>query len=123
MTKDNEKEKRLSTILTDLGFDFVQPCDLEGLENEDEILEWLQERINEQEIIYYHVAIDYLKENDPSLMESLELANEYGYEAKNLNSEILATILYQSNLSQNAGTVASKLWAVIEQFQEEESDD
>ena len=45
-----------------------------------------------EEIIYYSTAIRYLKENDPSLCESLEIATEYGYEAKNLNSELLASL-------------------------------
>ena len=45
-----------------------------------------------EEVIYYSTAIRYLKENDPSLCESLEIATEYGYEAKNLNSELLATL-------------------------------
>ena len=45
-----------------------------------------------EEVIYYSTAIRYLKENDPSLTESLEIATEYGYEAKNLNSELLASL-------------------------------
>ena len=45
-----------------------------------------------EEIIYYSSAIRYLKDNDPSLCESLEIATDYGYEAKNLNSEVLATL-------------------------------
>ena len=45
------------------------------------------------EIIYHSNAIEYLAKNDPSLIESLELAGELGYEAKNLNSETLASIL------------------------------
>ena len=45
-----------------------------------------------EEVIYYSSAIRYLKDNDPSLCESLEIATEYGYEAKNLNSELLATL-------------------------------
>ena len=45
-----------------------------------------------EEIIYYSTAIRYLKDNDPSLTESLQIATEYGYEAKNLNSEVLATL-------------------------------
>tara|TARA_R110000803_G_scaffold175884_1_gene238426 strand:- start:1141 stop:1569 length:429 start_codon:yes stop_codon:yes gene_type:complete len=45
-----------------------------------------------EEVIYYSTAIRYLKENDPSLTESLEIATEYGYEAKSLNSELLATL-------------------------------
>lgn len=45
------------------------------------------------DIIYYANAIEYLKENDPSLRESLEIADELGYEVKNLNSELLASLL------------------------------
>ena len=45
------------------------------------------------EIIYYSNAIKYLQENDASFQESLEIAEEYGYELKNLNSEVLASLL------------------------------
>lgn len=62
--------------------------------NEDEVDEY----INEQEIIYYSVAMNYLIENDCSLSYSLELAHDMGYSAKNLNSELLATIHHQDQL-------------------------
>jgi len=45
------------------------------------------------EIIYYDDAINYLKENDPSLLDSLELASDYGFAIKDLNSEVLASLL------------------------------
>lgn len=45
------------------------------------------------EIIYYSNAIQYLSENDKSLMDSLGIAQELGYEVKNLNSEVLASLL------------------------------
>ena len=46
-------------------------------------------------IIYYHKAMKYLQENDPSLTESLNIANELGYfiNSSNLNSELLASLL------------------------------
>lgn len=50
------------------------------------------------EVIYYSNAIKYLQENDPSLNESLEIAAEYGYDLKNLNSEILASLLKSQNV-------------------------
>ena len=49
------------------------------------------------EIIYYSNAIEYLKRNDNSLMESIEIALEYGYELKNINSELLASLLASQN--------------------------
>ena len=53
-----------------------------------------------REIIYYSKAMKYLQEHDPSLCEALEIADEMGYEVKNLNSELLATLLYQQNFRQ-----------------------
>lgn len=44
------------------------------------------------EIIYYDKAMAYLRKNDISLSESLEIANEMGYEVNQLSSEILASI-------------------------------
>ena len=55
----------------------------------------IDEAINEIEIIYYSKAMDFLRENDTSLTDSMELAHEYGYETKYLDSELLATILKQ----------------------------
>lgn len=67
------------------------------------------------EIIYYSNAIEYLKNNDPSLNESLEIASEYGYEVGKLNSEILASLL----ASQNARNDFADLRDDIENFFEE----
>ena len=61
----------------------------------------LDDRICEQEIIYYDRAIKYLSENDPSLQTSLSLANDLWYRADQLNSELLATLLYQDELRNN----------------------
>ena len=45
------------------------------------------------EIIYYSAALDYLRENDPSLRQSLELCQDLGYKPADLSSEILASVL------------------------------
>lgn len=63
----------------------------------DDFMELVEERVNEIEVIYYYNAMEYLKENDPSLQYSLGIANDMGYEAKNINSELLATLLTQEN--------------------------
>jgi len=52
------------------------------------------------EIIYYHTAMDFLTKNDPSLTESLSIASEMGYDVKNLNSEVLASVL-ASDMAKN----------------------
>jgi len=53
--------------------------------------------ITNTEIIYYASAIEYLAENDNSLIESLWLADNMWYELKSLNSETLASILASDN--------------------------
>lgn len=53
------------------------------------------------DIIYYSNAIAYLKENDPSLKDSLEIAAEYCFEVQNLSSEILASLLYSQIETEN----------------------
>ena len=65
-------------------------------ENIDEIRDDIVECLN-VEIIYYSNAIEYLKENDTSLHESLRIAEDYGYELKNLSSEVLASLLASEN--------------------------
>ena len=69
----------------------------EGIEI-NEFMEQALEGIYSQEIIYYYKAMEYLKENDNSLNLSLEIADELGFETSSLNSELLATLLYQDNL-------------------------
>jgi len=49
------------------------------------------------EIIYYSDAMEYLTRNDNSLRESIEIALDYGYELKNINSELLASLLASQN--------------------------
>jgi hypothetical protein len=67
-------------------------------ETSEYLREYLEDRIREQEIVYYASAMDYLKDNDNSLRTSLEIASSYGYELKNLSSEILASLLLQEDL-------------------------
>lgn len=47
----------------------------------------------EVDITYYASAMKYLQENDPSLYESLGIADKLGYGIKYLNSELLASLL------------------------------
>ena len=69
----------------------------EEYEDIDELMEKLEELAREDEVIYYTNAMQYLLDNDPSLQYSLEIAEEYGYSTKDLNSELLATLLKQRN--------------------------
>ena len=75
----------------------INYVDIDKIDNADAFSS-IYDMVNENggfdcEVIYYSNAIKYLQENDASLMKSLEIAEEYGYELKNLNSEILASLL------------------------------
>ena len=86
----------------DLNDNIINYIDIDKIDNDDAFTS-IYEMIDENggfncEIIYYINAIEYLRENDPSLLESLEIASELGYEVKNLNSEILASLLKSQNV-------------------------
>ena len=74
------------------------------------------------EIIYHSNAIEYLSENDPSLRESLELAEELGYDLKNLNSEILASLLKGQNLRADFEKLRDEVEEFFDELEDEEDE-
>jgi hypothetical protein len=75
----------------------------------DEFEEYVEDRINEVEIIYFSKAIDFLKENDPSLQYSLEIASDYWFTVDKLNSETLATLLLQNFIRKDFNEILEEL--------------
>lgn len=73
----------------------------------------------DSEIIYYSNAIEYLKENDPSLRDSLEIASEFGYEISNLNSEILASLLSSQNIREDFYKLEDEITEFFDEVREE----
>ena len=63
----------------------------------DEFIENVTNGIYQDEITYYHLAMEYLKREDTSLSLSIELYMEQGGTLEGVNSEVLATVLYQYN--------------------------
>lgn len=88
--------------------------------NANDFLNELDERIDEQEIIYYARALEYLGDNDASLRKSLELADELGFTPKQLNSELLATILYQQNLRDELNDIRSDIESAFDENQDDD---
>ena len=91
---------KLHKITEDNSFDI----DLASLYyNEDTFTDFcdkVNDAIMHEEIIYYYEAIKYLMREDASLGQSLDIASEYGYTTEQLNSELLATLLYQQKLTE-----------------------
>ena len=75
------------------------------------------------EIIYYSNAIKYLQENDASLQESLEIAEEYGYELENLNSEVLASLLASRNAREDFADLREEIEDFFAELEEEEEEE
>ena len=91
MDKKEELAASLSSQLKDIDFQYL---DWNEINNFDELEEEIDNNgFFQQEVIYYGTAMDYLREQDPSLREALELAGDMGFDAGRLNSEILASIL------------------------------
>lgn len=84
----------------------------------DEFCENVERQINETEVIYYSVAMEYLSKNDPSLNESMSIANEFGFETENLNSETLATLLNQQNLRQEFYDLQDEIEEYFDEYDE-----
>ena len=63
-----------------------------------DFLEYFEQRIYECNIIGYMQAMDFLTQHDKSLNDSIEIASDLGYNIKQINSELLATLLLQENL-------------------------
>ena len=86
----------------EINDNLINYVDIDEIDNDDAFSS-IYEMIDENggfdcEVIYYSNAIKYLQENDPSLNESLEIAAQYGYELKDVNSEILASLLKSQNV-------------------------
>ena len=90
----------------------------------DSICEMMEEKNGfDVEIIYYSNAIAFLAENDPSLNESMEIAYEYGYEVKKLNSEILASLLASKLARDEFYELETEINEFFEELKEEEDEE
>ena len=72
------------------------------------------------DIVYYSNAIEYLKENDNSLTESLGIAEEMGYTIGKLNSETLASLLASKNALEEFNDLQAEIEEFFNEIQEDE---
>ncbi len=80
-------------------WEYINAHEFNQCENTEDLREGLEENgYFRQEIVYYSNAIKYLAENDPSLTRGIEIALELGYEARDLNSELLASLVHSDDL-------------------------
>ena len=107
-----EKEKQYD--FNDLVANYIDDEELKTIESADDLETYLQDinesnQITDTGVIYYHNAMEYLKENDPSLNDSIEIALEMGYELKQINSELLASLLKSQNNANDYQTFVAEV--------------
>lgn len=112
-------EKEIKTILSGTWLaDEIEPSEIAEMiingDNIDTITEYIQERINEIEIVYYNNAMEILSREDNSLRTSLGLAHDMCFELQNLNSEILATLLVRDSCNGELGGVISEIQELMD---------
>ena len=100
---------KLDTLFKDTSFESYNYSDID---NADELIEALREEIQQEEVIYYTKAMDYLHTHDNSLQYSLGLAHDLGYTADKINSELLATLLQQENLNEELNDLINEIEAI-----------
>ena len=101
MKTQNEIKTFLETIEIDnlYLFDCINIDDIDQSDPFNSLFEMIEENGGfNVDIIYYSNAIQYLKDHDASLNESIEIAIEYGYTIDKLNSELLASLLASKNV-------------------------
>lgn len=98
----------------------ISDIDIENFDFSDFCDELRENNFFDIDIVYYYSAIEYLKENDPSLHESLEIAEEYGYRPASLSSEILASLLASRNFENEFYEYESEICDLIDEILEDE---
>lgn len=105
--------------LSSISFDM----DESEISSVDDVVNYLEDRINEIEVIYYANAMKILSEHDASLRDSLGYADEMGYSCGDLNSELLATILSQEKAREDLYEIRDDIEEVIDEWLEESEED
>lgn len=98
MKLSNVQKVFCDEVYSNTNVDLAYILETQEIENIEALYEYVYENnLTYEEVIYYADAMDYLKEHDQSLTESIEIAFEMGYELESINSEILASLLKSKN--------------------------
>ena len=114
------KEEFFEELSKQLDFSIDEYVEVEDIEDYDDLYEQLEDQgAFQQEVIYYYNAIEYLKENDASLQESMEIADEYGYAPRDINSELLASLLKSQKCREEFSELRGEIESFLEDYKEE----
>ena len=102
---------------------YINDEDINEIEDEDDLRRYFEDlnenrEVTDEDITYHSNAIEYLKENDASLNDSLEIAQEYGYTIDNINSELLASLLKTRENEENYNKLIENICSFYEEIKE-----
>jgi hypothetical protein len=106
----------MSYLLSNLDFDNINSFDdvIDAIDNEN---------LFNVEIVYYTSAMDYLRENDPSLQECMRIASDFGYETGRLNSELLASLLASETVREDFYEYRNSIEDFFNELEEDEEEE
>ena len=111
----------INQLDTKIDIDIKYFCSTMDIDNSEDIFEAIENNGGFNiEIIYYSNAIEYLKENDSSLHESIGIAVEYGYNLENINSEVLASLLASQKIREEFEELREEIEEFFENLDDEE---
>lgn len=105
--------------LSQISFDM----DESDIRSADDVISYIDDKIYEIEVIYYDNAMKILSKYDPSLQESMGYAYEMGLSCKDINSELLATLLCQEWAKQDLDDIRDDIEEVVEEWLEDDDED
>ena len=105
--------------LNQISFDM----DESEISSADDVINYIEDKIYEIEVIYYDNAMKILSKYDPSLQESMGYADEMGLSCKDINSELLATLLCQEWAKQDLYDITDDIEEVVDEWLESDEDD
>jgi len=112
LKEEIKSRKNLSDILYEVDMNYEDIFEAESINGiNEEVIYKIYEKEN---FVYYSDAMRYLASNDSSLLESLSLANEYGISVKNLNSCVLANLLYNKHMLEDYDDLKGDIEELIE---------
>lgn len=105
--------------LSSISFDM----DESDINSADDVINYIEDAINEIEVIYYANAFKILEKEDPSLQISMGYADDLGYRCKDINIELLATILCQEFARQDLDNIRDDIEEIVDEWLESDEDD
>ena len=119
------REEKIEDFLSELDTE----VDVSNMVNADEVNSYqdVYETIDQGggfdvDVIYYSYAIHYLAEHDPSLCESIGIAEGLGYETGSINSKLLARLLKSQNVRDEFWELESEIDEFFEELEDKEDD-